>query len=202
MHPGIDVTLVVSSDGQKAFSGGEPWGDDKSPVLIWDMEMISIIDRFWGHEERVVRIGPMAVSPDGSYVISGDSSGNLIQWDVESVEEMHRFSGHNDPITGISINADGSRAFSCDEDGTSILWDLATGESVGHFNTPAVGGIVRCAISPDGQLAAVSVDETIILYQLDVLFHAELLDWIAANRYVRELTCEERELYRIEPLCD
>jgi hypothetical protein len=30
----------------------------------------------------------------------------------------------------------------------------------------------------------------------------ELLDWVAANRYVRELTCDERELYRIEPLCE
>jgi hypothetical protein len=30
----------------------------------------------------------------------------------------------------------------------------------------------------------------------------ELLDWVAANRYVRELTCDERELYQIEPLCE
>jgi hypothetical protein len=26
--------------------------------------------------------------------------------------------------------------------------------------------------------------------------------WIDDNRYVRELTCEERETYRIEPLCE
>jgi hypothetical protein len=28
------------------------------------------------------------------------------------------------------------------------------------------------------------------------------LDWIEANRYVPELTCPQRDLYRIEPLCD
>ncbi len=30
----------------------------------------------------------------------------------------------------------------------------------------------------------------------------EMLDWIEENRYVRDLTCQERELYRIEPLCE
>ena len=30
----------------------------------------------------------------------------------------------------------------------------------------------------------------------------EVCAWIEANRYVRELTCEERETYRIEPLCE
>jgi hypothetical protein len=26
--------------------------------------------------------------------------------------------------------------------------------------------------------------------------------WVASNRYVRDLTCQEREQYRVEPLCD
>jgi hypothetical protein len=30
----------------------------------------------------------------------------------------------------------------------------------------------------------------------------ELRDWIHANRYIRGLTCEEREQYRVEPLCE
>jgi hypothetical protein len=30
----------------------------------------------------------------------------------------------------------------------------------------------------------------------------ELLDWIHANRYVSELTCEKRAQNRIEPLCE
>jgi hypothetical protein len=29
-----------------------------------------------------------------------------------------------------------------------------------------------------------------------------LLSWIAANRYVPELTCQQRVQYRIEPLCE
>ena len=30
----------------------------------------------------------------------------------------------------------------------------------------------------------------------------ELLAWIAENRYVRDLTCDERTTYNIEPLCE
>ena len=30
----------------------------------------------------------------------------------------------------------------------------------------------------------------------------ELIDWVYDNRFVRDLTCEERALYRIQPLCD
>jgi WD40 repeat protein len=201
-HYGFDITLAISPDGQKFFSCGSLRGEDQNSVVIWDLEAGYDIGRFWGHDETGVHISPLAVSPNGSYVISGDSSGNLIKWNTTSLDEIHRLKGHNAPISGISISTDGSRAFSCDESGTSRLWDLATGESIGYFSPPAIGEIVRCAISPDGQLAAISVDETIILYKLDVLSYTELLDWIAENRYVRELTCEERELYRIEPLCD
>jgi hypothetical protein len=30
----------------------------------------------------------------------------------------------------------------------------------------------------------------------------ELREWVESNRYVRDLTCQEREQYRVEPLCD
>jgi hypothetical protein len=26
--------------------------------------------------------------------------------------------------------------------------------------------------------------------------------WVAENRYIPDFTCDQRELYRIEPLCD
>ena len=30
----------------------------------------------------------------------------------------------------------------------------------------------------------------------------ELISWTRENRYLRELTCEERSVYRIPPLCE
>ncbi|MEL7235022.1 MAG: hypothetical protein AAGK74_11020, partial [Chloroflexota bacterium] len=30
----------------------------------------------------------------------------------------------------------------------------------------------------------------------------ELVEWAQANRYIPELTCDEREQFNVEPLCD
>jgi hypothetical protein len=38
-------------------------------------------------------------------------------------------------------------------------------------------------------------------YRVDAT-QQDLLAWIAANRHIPELTCQQRERYRIEPLCD
>ena len=52
------------------------------------------------------------------------------------------------------------------------------------------------AITPGGSGTAILWDLSLPAEMDDV--H----DWIDDNRYVRELTCEERDLYRIEPLCE
>jgi hypothetical protein len=41
----------------------------------------------------------------------------------------------------------------------------------------------------------------LIEWDISDLHLVEMIDWSFANRYVRELTCEEREKYRVEPLC-
>jgi hypothetical protein len=57
------------------------------------------------------------------------------------------------------------------------------------------------AFSPDGHKAIVSLfDGTAELWRIDATLD-ELLSWIKANRYVPELTCEQKALYRLKPLC-
>ena len=87
-------------------------------------------------------------------------------------------------------------------DGTLALWDLQTGEELHRFRGHDTDFIFDIAISPDGHTAlSCGTDQTIIQWQLDIPSPEELHDWITVNRYVRELTCDERELYQIEPLC-
>jgi hypothetical protein len=57
------------------------------------------------------------------------------------------------------------------------------------------------AFSPDGQTGLTTANNTVVLWDLTVPTADELLAWIAQNRYVRALSCEERELYQIQPLC-
>ena len=57
-------------------------------------------------------------------------------------------------------------------------------------------------MSPDGSTAlSGSSEQTIVQWRLDNPGLDELMTWIEENRYVRQLTCEERAMYQIEPLC-
>ena len=58
-----------------------------------------------------------------------------------------------------------------------------------------IGPDGRTAITPGGGGTTILWDLT-----LPVLPDA-VREWLAANRYVRPLTCAERELYQIGPLC-
>jgi hypothetical protein len=55
------------------------------------------------------------------------------------------------------------------------------------------------AFHADGQTAfSVGFDGEPIEWQVPSQSLDELVEWIHANRYVRQLTCEEQDQYRIE----
>ena len=90
------------------------------------------------------------------------------------------------------------------ENGFVILWDLGTGEVLRRFNGHNGHPILGAAFSPDGSSAfTAGEDGRIIQWSLKSPSSLEeLLEWIEDNRYVRELTCTERVLYSVEPLCE
>jgi WD40 repeat protein len=108
---------------------------------------------------------------------------------------------HSSLRTRIAISPDGRLALSSGMDGTLMLWDLTTGTLVrrsgGH------GVIFDLALTPDGRTALIgSSNKTIVQWRLASPPLNELREWVESNRYVRGLTCQEREQYRVEPLCD
>jgi WD40 repeat protein len=115
-------------------------------------------------------------------------------WDLESGEQSGSLDWHLSDVFQVDVSPDGRRALSALMLDSSVrLWDLETGREI-HFDV---------AISPDGHTAlSGATDQMIIQWQLAIPSLDELFDWVEANRHVRELTCDERELYQIEPLCD
>jgi WD40 repeat protein len=94
-------------------------------------------------------------------------------------------------------------ALSSGWDGTLVLWNLETGEEIHRFRGHDSDFIFDIAVSEDGNSAlSGGSDATIIQWQLGIPTLEELQAWIATNRYVRDLSCEERALYQIEPLCE
>jgi hypothetical protein len=85
-----------------------------------------------------------------------------------------------------------------------ILWDAETGRPIWkmHGHSPNSIDIVTGDFTPDGKMIiTISEDSEIIAWDISQLpddFEA----WVQENRYIPDLTCEQRELYQVEPLCE
>ncbi len=196
---GVVWSLAVSPDGRTALTGA-----DDFLLHWWDLETGEKLHSFVGHEESISGI---AFSLDRRRAASADTTGIIFEWDLEKKEEIRHFAAHtgtgNVGRTRVTYSPDASLLLSSGWDGTLALWDVQSGEEIYRFQGHDADFIFDIAISPDGQSAlSCGTDQTIIHWQLTIPSEEELFDWITANRRVRELTCEERALYQIEPLCE
>jgi WD40 repeat protein/class 3 adenylate cyclase len=191
-----DITSIVfSADGNRALTGSAFFAN----ATLWDVAIGQEILRCEGPTDMVLDV---AFGPGETTALSASADRSLILWDVATGEVIRRYLGHEDMVWSVDVSPDGRYALSSSMDGVVILWDFETAEELRRFSghTEIVPGLV---FHPDGQTAfTVSADGALIEWQISDLPLEELIDWTYANRYVRELTCQERETYRIEPLCD
>ncbi len=184
--------VVFSPDGTMLLSSSF----DKL-LILWDVKTGQEIRRFEGHADWV---RSAAFSPDGTTIISGSADNTLILWDVASGKRIRQYEGHSAQIYSVAISADGKYALSASADSSIILWDIQSGAQVRRF-TGHTDDVRSISLSPDSTYAlSGSSDGTLRQWQISLSLDT-LVQWVKDNRYIRELTCAERELYRVEPLC-
>ena len=108
----------------------------------------------------------MAFSPDGRFVLSGDSDNILKLWDIYTGKEIRTFVGHKGSVKSIAFSSNGNYAISGGKDNTIILWDILNGEKIksfiGHTNY-----ITSVLFSPDGKyIYSGSEDNTFKLWDI------------------------------------
>jgi serine/threonine protein kinase/WD40 repeat protein len=188
-------TVSASPDGRWIASG-----DEDGIAILRDGETGEII-RTLSHPALVTLV---AFSPDSQILLTTDEHSIIRLWDVASGQEIRQLTGHNGFVVFVDFSPDGRYLVSSSGgDGNIFVWDLTIGEIIRRINQPLIspiGSVV--AFSPDGQSLLYS-DEYHVINQVDLMLdEAELLQWVMENRYVRDLTCQERQLYRVEPLCE
>jgi WD40 repeat protein/transcriptional regulator with XRE-family HTH domain len=189
-----DVTSIAfSADGTRAITGTAYFGR----VILWDVATGKEIKRFTYFDNGPVM--SVAFGP-GESTILGSGLADLYLWDVETGKINRRYTGHKTFPYSVAISSDGQYVISSTLDGDVILWDFLSGEELHRIN--AHTGVYNVLFGTDGKTVyAASQDGKLIEWHITEKSLPELLEWINSNRYVRELTCEERQQYNVDPLC-
>jgi len=166
-------------------------------ILLWDVASGEKLSTFEGHTDW---IRDVSFSPDGKTIASGAADNAVILWDVEGNSRLRTFEGHSAQILSVVYSPDGTMLLSGGSDNTVILWDITTGEEIQRF-TGHIDEIQSVAFSPDGEsFISVAGDGLANLWGVRLGYEA-LDQWIYEHRYIRELTCTERERFGVPPLC-
>ena len=191
---GYNVAGVdFSGDGNHAVSAS-----NTCQMTLWDLTTGEAV-RIFEMPGDVFLDG--AFGPDDKTVLACGINGVIVQWDRETGEEVNRFVGHDGGVWAIDVSGDGRWLASSDDTGLVILWDLASGAEMRRHDVHD-SQVFHLTFSPDDKTVySVSTDETLVAWQVGDPPLEGLLAWIAVNRYVQELTCDERALYGVKPLC-
>jgi WD40 repeat protein len=103
-------------------------GCDKT-LKLWDMESGECIQTFTGHRCSVESV---ALSPDGSQLVSGSRDYMLKLWNVETGECIRTYTGHQGSVCSVAWSPDSNSLVSSSFD-TLKLWSVETGDCIRTF---------------------------------------------------------------------
>lgn len=152
--------VALTKDGSIGLSGSSD-----GTVKVWDLQTgierctlrgqsswtvtRSSESQVLGLYGRYPEVMSVALTEDGSTVLSGLDDGRVKVWDLQTGTARFCFKGHRDRVNSVTVTKDGSIVLSGSHDGMMKVWELQTGKEIGSFTVDP--GMGSCAISPDGQ---------------------------------------------------
>jgi len=191
---GTDQTIMhaaINPDGHTALLGAFD-----GSVIVWDLQSGKELNRLKEHMDAIYTVD---FNAQGDLALTGANDGSLILWDTRTWKSLRRFNGHTAKVNTAIFSPEGLTAISGSDDSSIILWDVNTGAQRARFigHTGAIGLLSYC---DEEHFLSEASDGTARLWSLRE--PEDIVKWVQENRYIRELTCDERQIYEIKPYCD
>jgi WD40 repeat protein/DNA-binding SARP family transcriptional activator len=160
-------SVAFSQDGGTIFTGS-----DDGTVRKWDTKSGRELQRYTGSNGMWVTAPQLiAISPDGQYLINGNSyslngnsQGEIRLWDLEQAPRLPVFKNPSN-VNGLAFSPDGRLALTTDSTGTIHMWEVRSGKEVRDFKGHADLINYGVAFSPDGKyVLSGSWDRTVRLW--------------------------------------
>ena len=123
-------------------------------------------------------------------------------WDIETGEEIRPICrAHAGNTFGIDITSKTApRLLTTSSDTTVRMWDIASGEEINRFEQHGdwIQEIVLGSRTNPLAISAWSGLYVLRRWRIKRLSADGLIEWARGNRYIRELTCAERQSYRLD----
>jgi WD40 repeat protein len=129
-------------------------------LRVWSVENFEDVAQLSGHKDRIFSL---AISSDGSRIVSGSRDRTMHVWDGFTFEKLG-LCEHEDEINSVALSPDGSLIASGSDDRTVWIWNTRSLEKItrltGHKR------LVTCvAFFPDGtRIASASFDCTVRIW--------------------------------------
>ena len=210
LHASEVSGLAFSPDGKTLASVGCSIGENQeyfgtlryyceSEIKIWDIQAGNELNSLTDQDNLDFLFQHLVFSPDGFTVAAAEL--NVIKlWDIRDGTQYAAFLGHTDDIRGIQFSPDGRMLVSTSKEGIIKLWDLNSRTEVTTL-TGHPDWVNDLAFSPDGSmLASTGLDGTLRIWNVGIF--SEFRQWVQENRFIRELTCDERQRFNSSVQCN
>jgi WD40 repeat protein len=191
LYPDISFwDIEFTPDGKQVFAAHAD-----GTIIGWDVTSGEEVKQLLGRNSG----GKISFSSDGRQLVSGSVGSELILWETDTGEIVRHFNNTSGSLGYVMFSPDETFLLGGGENGTNSLWQVETGEEIRRYG----GGFgFSPNFTPGGRQAVIGFrDGSAALWRIDSTLE-ELKSWTENNRYIPELTCEQRELYNVEPLCE
>lgn len=146
--------LVIDPTGQTL------WSSSGKSICQWNLRNDQLITSLKGHVDTVTAI---ALSRDGSTLISAGGDKLLKIWNVNNGQQQKLIAAHRDRIHSLAVHPQQPWVASASEDSTIKLWDFWTGQRLASLRQS--WAVHAMAFSPQGLLVSGGADAVLQIWQ-------------------------------------